>query len=267
VDKLSTVALNTGRQMPVLGLGTWQLTDDTAATVEHALRLGYRMIDTASDYGTQPAIGDAIRSSGIDRSEIFIVNKVEENDDAAAAADDYRKELGLDHADLTIIHRPPDPDPGRELWQGLIRARDTGLARDIGVSNYTTDQIDALIDATGEVPAVNQIEWSPFGWSPSMLDYCRDRGIVIQGYSPLTRAARLDDDRLRQIAAEYRKTSAQLMLRWQLQLGVVPLPKANSRDHLDNNLDVFGFQIGEDHMRALNEMNERYSALGSLPYT
>ena len=128
-------------------------------------------------------------------------------------------------------------------------------------------QIDALIDATAVVPSVNQIEWSPFGWSRSMLDYCRDRGIVIQGYSPLTRAARHDDDRLREIAAEYGKTPAQLMLRWQLQLGVVPLPKANHRDHLASNLDIFDFQIGDDHMRALSEMNERYSALGSLAYT
>jgi 2,5-diketo-D-gluconate reductase A len=267
VDKFSTVTLNTGRAMPMLGLGTWQLTNDTAATVQHALRLGYRMIDTSSDYGTQPAIGEAIRSSDIDRGEIFVVNKIEEHDDAAAAAGDYRRELGLDYVDLTVIHRPPGPDPGPELWQGLIRARATGLARDIGVSNYTSAQIDALIDATAVVPSVNQIEWSPFGWSRSMLDYCRDRGIVIQGYSPLTRAARLDDDRLREIAAEYRKTPAQLMLRWQLQLGVVPLPKANHRDHLASNLDIFDFQIGDHHMRALSEMNERYSALGSLAYT
>ena len=252
--------------MPVLGLGTWQLTDDTAGTVEEALRLGYRMIDTSSDYGTHVGIGEAIRRSDVDRAQIYLVTKVEEDDDTYEATREYLGELGQDYADLMLIHRPPPTGVGQDLWEGLIRARDGGLAKEIGVSNYSTDQIEELIDASGEIPAVNQIEWSPFGWSQKMLDYCRDRGIVIQAYSPLTRGQRLGDERLNELAAEYSRTPAQLLIRWNLQLGVAPLPKANRRDHFAENLGVFDFEISDNHMTELSALNEQYSSLTSLPY-
>lgn len=267
MDAQSTLPLRTGRGMPVLGLGTWQLTDDTAGTVEEALRRGYRMIDTAVDYYTQPDIGEAIRRSDLDRREIYLVTKVEENEDAYAGARRNLDELGLDQTDLTVIHRPPRVGAGRELWEGLIRARNDGLTRDIGVSNYSVNQIKELVQATGEVPAVNQIEWTPFGWSPQMLDYCRAQGILVQAYSPLTRAERLDDERLAEIADAYRKTPAQVLIRWNLQLGVVPLPKANRWDHLGENLQVFDFDISDGHMTELKDLNEHWSALGrSLQY-
>jgi diketogulonate reductase-like aldo/keto reductase len=266
VDAGSTRPLHTGRGMPVLGLGTWQLTDDTAGSVAEALRLGYRMIDTSGDYGTQSGIGDAIRRSGLHREQIYLVTKVEEDEDAYDATRRNLAELGLEYADLMLIHRPPPTGVGRELWEGLLRARDDGLARDIGVSNYSADQIEQLSAATGETPVVNQIEWSRFGWSAEMLEFCRDRGIVIQAYSPLTRTQRLDDDRLAELAAEYDRTSAQLLIRWNLQHGVVPLPKANRRDHLVENLDVFDFELDDDHVAELQGLNERYSSLGALPY-
>lgn len=263
----STLPLHTGREMPVMGLGTWQLTHDTPGTVEEALRLGYRMIDTAVDYYTQPGIGEAIRRSDLDRREIYLVTKVEEDEDAYEGTVRDLRELGLDYVDLMLIHRPPPSGVGRELWEGLIRAREDGLARDIGVSNYSIEQIEELVDATGEVPVVNQIEWTPFGWSPEMLDYCRERGILVQAYSALTRAKRLDEERLLAMAAEYGKTSAQLLIRWNLQLGTPPIPKANRRDHLAENLDVFDFEIGEEHMAELGRLNEQWSSLGlSLAY-
>lgn len=153
-----------------------------------------------------------------------------------------------------------------ELWKGLIRARHEGLARDIGVSNYTAEQIDELADATGVVPAVNQIEWSPFGWSPDMLRFCLEWDVVVQAYSPLTRTDRLDDERLTRLADYYGKSPAQLVLRWHLQHGVVPLPKANRRDHLTDNIDVFDVQISDEHMDELDALNEHYSSLGGLAY-
>ena len=257
----SALPLRTGREMPVLGLGTWQLTHDTAGTVAEALRLGYRMIDTAEDYWTQPGIGEAIRASGLRREEIFLVTKVEEDEDAYEGTVRDLRELGLDYADLMLIHRPPPAGAGLELWRGLIRARDDGLTRDIGVSNYSTGQLEALVEATGEVPVVNQIEWTPFGWSPDMLAYCRGRGIVVQAYSPLTRAARLGDSRLARIAAAYGKTSAQILIRWNLQSGVVPLPKANQLTHLRENIQVLDFGISESHMDELSALNERWSSL------
>lgn len=262
----STLRLNTGRSMPVFGLGTWQLTNDTPGTVEHAIHLGYRMIDTAADYGTQPGIGEAIRRAGVAREQLYIVAKVEEDENAYEATRQNLTEMKRDYADLMLIHRPPPETAGVELWDGLIRARNYGLTKDIGVSNYAPEQIEELIAATGEVPAVNQIEWSPFGWSPETLDYCRQRNIVIQAYSPLTRAKRLDNDKLNELAEEYSKTPAQILLRWNLQLGTVPLPKANQFKHLKENLDLFDFQISETHMEQLNHLNEHYSALGVLPY-
>jgi len=261
------IPLNTGSQIPAIGLGTWQLTDDTPRAIENALELGYRMIDTSGDYGTQQGIGEGIRRSEIDRQDIYLVTKVEEDDDAYEATTRNLTELDLEYADLMLIHRPPERGAGTDLWKGLIQARADGFARDIGVSNYSVEQIDELINATGEVPAVNQIEWSPFGWSPEMLNYCRARHIVIQAYSPLTRVERLNDHNLGKIAADHGKTSAQLIIRWNLQLGVVPLPKANTPDHLEENLRVFDFEISDEDMAKLSDLNEQWSSLGpSLQY-
>lgn len=262
----STVTLRSGRKMPVLGLGTWQLTRATADTVASALERGFRLIDTSGDYGTQPGVGEAIRASGIDRDELYVVTKIEETDDAYEATRADLEELGLEYADLMLIHRPPDDGPGVELWQGLIRARQDGLTRDIGVSNYGARQIAALEQATGETPAVNQIEWSPFGHSDAMLEFCAERGICIQAYSPLTRTKRLDDDTLTDIGEAHGKSPAQVLIRWNLQRGTVPLPKANREEHLDENIDVFDFELDAAEMRRLNELNEQYSSLGTLPY-
>jgi 2,5-diketo-D-gluconate reductase A len=262
----STIVLRSGNAMPVIGLGTWQLTEDTAATIRHAIEVGYRMIDTSSDYGTQPGVGGAVRGSSVDRSKLFIVTKIEETDDAYKAAKEYVQEMGLDYADLILIHRPPHAGAGVDLWKGLIKARDEGIARDIGVSNYSIDQMKELIDATGEVPAVNQIEWSPFGHVVEMLEFCRDNNIVIQAYSPLTRTKELEDPRLIDIAEGYDKSPAQVLIRWNIQLGVVPLPKANSWEHIEENIDVFDFEITEEDMAALSSFNELFSALKGLAY-
>lgn len=264
--KDSSIQLHTGNYMPVLGLGTWQLTDDTTGTVGYALELGYRMIDTSSDYGSQPGIGEAVKRSGMNRESLYIVTKVEETDDAYEATKEYLGEMGLDYADLMLIHRPPAEGPGEELWNGLIKAKQEGLTKDIGVSNYSEGLMQELIDATGEIPAVNQIEWSPFGHSTDMIKFCDGKDIVIQAYSPLTRGERLDDKTLGQLASKYSKTPAQILLRWNLQIGTIPLPKANSRDHLEENIDIFDFELSDDDMLLLADFNERYSSLGELPY-
>ena len=262
----STIALRTGNKMPVLGLGTWQLTRDTADTVRYALELGYRMIDTSGDYGTQPAIAEAIGRCAISRQALYVVTKVEETDDAYRATQKNLAELELEYVDLMLIHRPPETGVGKELWEGLIQAKRDSLTKDIGVSNYAVEQIRALAGRTSELPVVNQIEWTPFGYSRHMLDFCQENHIIVQAYSPLTRAERLQDKTLCDLANIYGKTPAQLLIRWNLQLGTVPLPKANRKEHLKGNLDVFGFRIGHDEMAELNALNEHYSSLGSLPY-
>ena len=259
-----SVVLQSGRRMPALGLGTWQLTKDTADSVARALQFGYSMIDTSGDYGTQPGVGEALRDA--DGEPVFIVTKVEENEDAYAAARRNVEELRLERADLILIHRPPERGVGSELWRGLVKAKNDGLTNEIGVSNYSVEQIELLVEKTAVVPAVNQVEWSPFGHSKEMLAFCRDNGIVLQAYSPLTRGQRLDDPTLGRIARRHRKSPAQVLLRWNLQLGTVPLPKAARIEHQRENLDVFDFELDEEEIVALNGLNERYSALGELPY-
>ena len=266
INKEDTLNLNSGNSIPVMGLGTWQLTTDTAETVLYAIQKGYRLIDTSSDYGTQPGIGEAIQKTEVPRDNLYITTKVEETDDAFSATKKYTQEMKLDYTDLMLIHRPPLTGAGIDLWKGLIKARKEGLTKDIGVSNYTIEQIEKLISETGEVPVINQIEWSPFGYSEKMIQYCNEKNIIIQAYSPLTRAKRLDDDKLMKIAEKYNKSSAQILIRWNLQQYTLPIPKANQKTHVDENFKVFDFEINQEDMEYLNRLNEHYSSLGSLPY-
>lgn len=259
----STITLRTGSTMPVLGLGTWQIRD--ARTVETALELGYRLIDTSGDYGNQEEIAEALSRSDIPRTDIYLVTKIEPHENAYKATKENVGELRVDQVNLVLIHHQPRSGYGRELWDGLLRARKEGLAKDIGVSNYSIKLLKALIEGSGEVPAVNQIEWSPFAYNPEMLDFCREQNIAIQAFSPLTRKDKLKDKTLTRLASKYRKTTAQLLLRWNLQLGAVPLPKASQRKHLQENLEVFDFEISEEDMNALKRMNEDYSLWGGVP--
>jgi 2,5-diketo-D-gluconate reductase A len=249
-----------------MGFGTWELTDDTPAAIAHALEVGYRMIDTSGDYGTQPGIAEGIKRIGANRDSLFITTKIEETDDAYEATRQNLRELQLEYADLVLIHRPPTTGAGEDLWQGLMLAKQEGLAKDIGVSNYPIEKIQALIDATGEVPVINQIEWSPFGYSEDMLSYANQNNILIEAYSSLTRDTRLDDLLLRDIADKYSKTPAQVLIRWNLQRGTVPLAKANQRQHIEENIRVFDFELSDEDITTLNGLNEHYSALGALPY-
>jgi diketogulonate reductase-like aldo/keto reductase len=263
----SRFILPSGSEMPLLGLGTWQLRHHTEELIADALEAGYRMIDTSGDYHTQRGIGAALRAAGIGRESVYVTTKIEADEDSFAALQRNLSELRLDYVDLALIHRPPAQGVGEQLWQGLRRAKRAGLARDIGVSNYPIEKIEELVYRTGELPAVNQIEWSPFGHSPGMLDFCRENDILIQAWSPLTRATRLGDDKVATMAARYGKTPAQLLLRWNLQLGVVPLPKANNIRHLRDNLNVFDFDVSPVDIARLNGLNEHYSSLEKLSYT
>jgi 2,5-diketo-D-gluconate reductase A len=265
VSTLQTISLATGLQVPALGLGTWELRGG-ARTVSTALAVGYRLIDTSGDYGTQPAIGNAIRESRVPREDIFLVTKVEETENGYDGTKDRLRELGMDHADLVLIHRPPSSGAGESIWEGLLTAKQEGLAREVGVSNYSTEQMDAVTDATGVRPAVNQIEWSPFGHSPAMLQHCRERDILIQAYSPLTRTRRLDDPVLTAVAGRHGRTAAQVLIRWNIQLGTNPLPKASTPEHLEENIAVFDFELSDEEMDRLSRLNERYSALAGLAY-
>ena len=262
----SNVVLRTGNQMPLLGLGTWMLTTHTAESVQHALELGYRMVDTSADYMTQPGIGRAMRRHPAPRESIFIAMKVEENEDGYKATVKNLEELKLAYADLVLIHRAPKKGVGEDIFRGLMRARDEGLVRNIGVCSYKIEQLVELANATGEMPAVHQIEWSPFGHSLDMLNFCRAHGVVVQAYSPLTRGKRLGDKRLGELAQKHGKSPAQIILRWNLEWGVVPMPKAYRVDHQCENLDIFDFELDAVDMATLDGLNEQFSALEKLEY-
>ena len=249
----SNVMLRSGNEMPVLGLGSWMLTTHTAETVQHGFELGYRMIDTSADYKTQGGIGRAIRRHGAPRESLFVITKVEPDEDGFEATSRNLEELKLAYADLVLIHEPPKEGVGEKLWQTLMRARDEGLARDIGVCNYKPAQLKSLADATGEMPAVQQLEWSPFGHSLDMLNFCRAHRIVLQAYSSLTRGKRLRDARLAELAGRNGKSPAQVILRWNLQHGVVPIAKAYREDHQRENLAIFDFELDEIDMATLTD--------------
>jgi len=265
MDIQSTVQLHTGTQMPVIGLGTWGIRGNKYNVVEEAIACGYRMIDTSSDYGSQPSIGEFFAKGTVPRTSMYLVAKVEEDEDAYEATLRNLEELKTDYIDLVVIHRPPDEGAGIELWRGLMKAQQEGKVRDIGVSNYSEQQIEALVSATGVMPVVNQIEWSPFGWSQQMYDFCKENGIVIQAYSPLTHGKRIDDGIIARIADSYGKTPAQILIRWSLQHGPVPLPKAESVQHIEENISVFDFALTHEDMAELDSLNENFSALAAMP--
>ncbi len=262
----SVITLRTGREMPVIGLGTWMLTSHTTESVQHAFELGYCMVDTSSDYMTQPGIGKALRRYDRPRASLFISMKVEPEDNGYEATRRTLEELKLAYVDLVLIHRAPEKGVGEKLWEQLMRARADGLTRDIGVCSYKIAQLKTLAESTGEMPAVHQLEWSPFGHSLDMLSFCRAQEIVLQAYSPLTRGKRLKDERLVEIAGKYGKSPAQVILRWDLQHGVVPIPKAYREDHQRQNLDIFDFALDDIDMGTLDGLNEQFSALEKLDY-
>jgi diketogulonate reductase-like aldo/keto reductase len=260
INLQSSIALRTGRAMPILALGTLEV-DNIEQEVERALKLGYPMIDASGNYGTHSSIAEGIAASGLNRSQFYIVTKVKNNEHGYGAMERDLKELRMDYVDLALIQWPPTHGAGVKLWHDLIRAKQDGLIKDIGVSNYNERQIEDLIENTGEVPVVNQIEWSPFAFAQEILDFSQENNIILQAYSPLTQANRLDDEELTEMAADYDKSPTQLLIRWNLQLGVVPFIKATSRYYQEENLDVFDFEITDADMKILCSMCEAYSAI------
>jgi 2,5-diketo-D-gluconate reductase A len=244
----------TGARIPMLGLGTWQLRGDDAYTaVTTALELGYRHVDTATNYGNQREVGRALADAGLGRDEVFVTTKLppdaagRERETLARSLD----QLGLDHLDLWLIHWPPHGHASPEVWQQLVDARDEGLVRAIGVSNYSLAQLDELADTTGVMPSVNQIRYSPADHDPDLLAAHRERGVVVEGYSPLKRSP-LDHDALTDTAANHGVSPAQVVLRWHLQRDVVVIPKSGRRERLAENLDVFDFTLTLEELDAID---------------
>ncbi len=240
--------------MPIVGFGTWQVRGQQAyEAVGYALRAGYRHIDTATMYGNEAEVGRALRDSGLDRSEVFITTKLPPGrigHERETLAESLRG-LGTDYVDLWLIHWPPRrAGQSVRTWREFIALRSEGLCRSIGVSNYSPSQIDELISATGETPAVNQVPWSPSGHDAALLAANRERGVAVEGYSPL-KGTRLGDRTLREIADRHHVTPAQVVLRWHVQMDIIVIPKSVRQDRIASNLDLFGFSLTEEEMTQL----------------
>jgi len=267
----AAAVLNNGVRMPWLGLGVFQLEGEreVVTAVREALRLGYRSVDTAALYRNERGVGRAIRESGVPREEVFVTTKVW-NDDmrrdrVEAAFEESLDRLGLDYVDLYLLHWPIK---GKIVlsWKVLERLYRDGRARAIGVSNYMIPHLDELLAAAEVVPAVNQIEFHPYLQSRPLHDYCRAKGIRLEAWSPLMQAGPLlQNPTLAEIAKHHGKTVAQVILRWDLQSGVVTIPKSARPSRIAENANVFDFRLSEAEMKAIGAL-ERNQRNGADPF-
>ena len=257
----SRLRLNDGNQMPILGLGVWQVAPgkETRRAVGFALEIGYRLIDTAKLYGNERDVGAAVRESGIPREEIFVTTKLWNDDHgyepALRAFERSRQELGLDYVDLYLIHWPV-PRLRQESWKAILRLREQGLVRSIGVSNYTIRHLQELLPATPIPPSVNQVEFHPFLYQRELLEFCQSRGIQVEAYSPLARGRRMKDPVTVEMAARYARTPAQVMIRWSIQHGLVVIPKSVRPERIRENATVFDFELTPKDMERLDALDE-----------
>ena len=256
--------LNNNIKIPSLGLGTWELTGPTAKeSVLNALECGYRLIDTATIYGNEVEVGDAIKESGINRDELFITTKIwnDAHHDVVGAFNRSLDALKLDYIDLYLIHWPPAQGVHIDTWKTMTQFVSEGRAKSIGVSNYNVQQLEELINESGVTPSVNQVPISPFNvqtpffhisHNRELIDYCNEIEIIVEAYSPLTRGAELENITLKAISEKYGKTPAQILLKWGVQRGLVVIPKSQNKDRIIENFDIFDFEIKHDDMKTLN---------------
>ena len=246
-----SVSLPGGRTLPMVGLGTWEMTGSQCyRAVRHALDVGYRHIDTATMYRNERDVGRAVRDSGVPREEVFVTTKLQAGDAGRerSTLEESLRALGMDYVDLWLIHWPP-AGTGAQVWKRFLTLRDQGLARAVGVSNYSTTQLDELDRATGERPEVNQIRWGPTLHDPDELLAYRRRGVVLEGYSPF-KTTDLRHPALAEVAERHGVTPGQVVIRWHIDHGVVVIPKSATPERIATNFDVFGFSLdAEDRSR------------------
>ena len=262
------VKLADGNQLPLLGLGVWQVPDGRTCenAVRLALELGYRHIDTAQAYGNEASVGKALRDSGVPRDEVFITTKFYPGrKDPVAEAEQSLRRLGVDQVDLYLVHWPQGGPVW--AWPGLERARERGLTRSIGVSNFSAADLDQVIAAGSVTPAVNQIQFSAMEYRSGLVDACRRHGIVPEAYSPLGTGRHLKNRRVTEIAARAGRTPAQVLLRWCVQRGIPVIPKSTHRDRIAENSQVFDFALSDDDMAALDALDHTHGTDRALEST
>jgi diketogulonate reductase-like aldo/keto reductase len=272
VISIPTHTLNDGTTIPALGLGTWPMDDAEAErAVAAALESGYRLFDTATNYRNETGVGRGVAAAGVPREQVLVTTKLPGRhhgyEETLASFEESRARLGLEYVDLYLIHWPlPRVDKYVDSWKAMIKLREDGLVRSIGVSNFTPAHIERLEKETGVLPSVNQIELHPLFPQDELRAFHEDKGIVTESWSPLGRGSGLLDDPAVAGAAEaHGVTPGQVILRWHLQLGALPIPKSGDPERQRANLDVFGFELSESETAAIGDRAHR--RLGGDPET
>jgi len=260
---IPTIKLHDGYEIPAIGLGTVYLRGEPGVdAITSAIRNGYRLIDSAIRYDNEGTVGEAVRQSGIPREQLFLTSKLRaqyfDYDDALEMIRESLYRANLDYWDLFLLHWPnPKQDKYVEAWRALIQAKENGWIRSIGVSNFMPEHLDRLIEETGETPVINQIEMHPYFSQVEQRQADKERGIITEAWSPLSRARTVThDETIAELARQKGKTVSQVILRWHVQLGVIPLPRSSSELHQKENLDVFNFELTEDEMETLNALTK-----------
>ncbi len=259
---IPSVTLNDGYTMPVIGLGVGELSDsETELAVSAALDAGYRSIDTASAYGNEAAVGRAIASSGVPREELFITTKLATADQGFQSSQDACKasleRLGLDYVDLYLIHWPAGEQGAYvDSWGGLMKAREVGHTRSIGVANFHEDHLSNVVDLSFVAPVVNQIELHPLLNQAALRAVNTERDVVTEAYGPLGVGKLLDNATIAAVAQAHGKTPAQVLIRWSIQLGNIVIPRSSSPERIKSNLEVFDFELTDDEMATLNGLDD-----------
>jgi diketogulonate reductase-like aldo/keto reductase len=259
-----------GAAMPAIGFGTLDLGERSAELTEAAIRAGYRHIDTARKYGSEEGVGEGIRAAGVPREQLFVTTKVTEDNareaDFLRSAETSLKALGLDYVDLLLIHWPQPKVPLAETIGALVRAKRSGMARHIGVSNFTLALVDEAVRICPEPLLTNQVEYHAYLRQDKMLAALRRHGMLLTAYCPVARGELLNDPLLGEIAKPKRKTVAQVAMRWLVQQdGVAAVPRAWSAEHIAENLDLFDFSLSEDEMRRIGSLRDRNVRIADPP--
>ena len=255
-----SVTLNNGVKMPILGFGTFKVDQeqDTSDAVKHALKIGYRHIDTAMIYKNEEAVGQAIIDSGVPREEIFLTSKVWNTDQGyestLRAFEKTLKDLQTDYLDLYLIHWPQPLN--RETWSALEKLYKEGRIRAIGVSNFKEHHLDDLLEVATIVPAVNQVEYHPQLMQEPLTAYCKKHGIQLEAWGPLMRGKIFEFELMNTLAKKYNKTAAQIVLRWDIQNGIVTIPKSVKPSRIEGNADIFDFTLTDEDMALINQLNK-----------
>lgn len=261
--------LSNGVKIPSIGFGTYKSGDDeeTAKIIKNALNLGYKMIDTASFYNNEVGIGNGIKESGIDRKDIFIVTKLWNDDhgydNTIEAFNKSLNNLQVDYIDLYLIHWPNKLNS--ETWRAFEHLYETGKVKAIGVCNFKVEHLEELKKTAKIMPMVNQVEIHPFSTKNNIINYCKDNNIKVVAWSPISRGRVLSNELMIDLSQKYKKSIVQIVLRWHMQKGVIPIPKSSNENRIKENIDIFDFEISSEDMKAIDSLDEGYDRSVTTP--